>query len=410
MSREQPNVLQKTPCTRRVPFNALIFIVLLLLGDSARAQTYTVLHAFTGSDGASPQAVIRDSAGTLYGTAATGGAYGSGTVFKLDPSGALTVLHAFGSVTNDGIGPSAPLTLDGAGHLVSTTYTGGTFALGTVFWLTPQGKYAPPHSFSGIDGCHPVAALTRDEGNNLYGTTNCGGSYGYGTVFKLDRAANVMVLHSFTDNADGSYPSGGLVRDSDGNLYGTTSTGGKPKLCQGFGCGVVFKLDPSSNLTVLYTFRGAADGSFPDASLIRDAAGNLYGTTLGGGNKACNCGVVFKLDPSGNEAVLHRFTGGPDGANPRAGLVRDGAGNLFGTTQLGGDTTCLQGGCGVVFKLDRSGHETILHSFTGGTDGAESYGALFRDRGGNLYGATFIGGNAACNAPYGCGVLFKIAF
>jgi uncharacterized repeat protein (TIGR03803 family) len=238
----------------------------------------------------------------------------------------------------------------------------------------------------------------------------------------------------------GRPPREGLAGDGLGNLYGTTAEGGSgTKACPGVsiqgqtislgGCGVVFKLDRSGNETVLYNFTGGTDGAFPSAGLVLDLAGNLYGTTWVGGDltaSACpgssftgyppGCGVVFKLDPTGKETVLYRFTGGADGSQPAAGLVWDRAGNLYGTTQGGGSTSGLCGpgpptesGCGVVFKLDPTGKETVLYTFTGGADGAQPTARLVWDRAGNLYGTTRQGGitTGVC-APTGCGVVFKL--
>jgi uncharacterized repeat protein (TIGR03803 family) len=165
------------------------------------------------------------------------------------------------------------------------------------------------------------------------------------------------VLYSFTGGADGGNPYGGVVRDSAGNLYGVTGR------WRGIGVGVVFKVDTSGHETVLYTFTGGADGAYPNG-VIRDSAGNLYGTTTNGGG-ASGAGVVFKVDTSGHETVLYSFTGGNDGGNSSAGVIRDSQGNLYGTTSGGGAS-----GAGVVFKVDTSGHETVLYSFTGGADGA----------------------------------------
>jgi uncharacterized repeat protein (TIGR03803 family) len=178
---------------------------------------------------------------------------------------------------------------------------------------------------------------------------------------------------------------------------------------------VVFRLSPSGSETVLYSFTGGADGANPSAGLVRDAAGNLYGTTFLGGveSGSCggSCGVVFKLSPTGSETVLHSFTGGADGANPSAGLIQDAAGNLYGTTFLGGvESDSCGGSCGVVFKLSPTGSETVLHSFTGGADGAGPYAGLIQDAAGNLYGTTSEGGaNSVCPLSPGCGVVFRLA-
>jgi uncharacterized repeat protein (TIGR03803 family) len=187
--------------------------------------------------------------------------------------------------------------------------------------------------------------LVRDKAGNLYGTTlqgsplNCIGTGGCGVVFKLDTTGTETVLHTFV-GPDGTYPIGDLVRDKAGNLYGTTYAGGT------YGEGTVFKLDTTGTETVLYSFTGLADGAVPRAGLVRDKAGNLYGTTVEGGNLSCSCGVVFKLDPAGGETLLHTFTGGADGGILYGGLVRDKAGNLYGTTANGGAS-----GAGTVFKL-----------------------------------------------------------
>ncbi|MBZ5600047.1 MAG: hypothetical protein LAN83_17190 [Acidobacteriia bacterium] len=246
--------------------------------------------------------------------------------------------------------------------------------------------YTVLHSFAGPpDGIAPFAGVTRDAAGNLYGNTADGGmtgkncqGYGCGMIFKLDQAGTETVLYTFTGGADGGAPFGSLIRDAAGNLYGTTS------LSSSFGA--VFKLDSASTYTVLYSFTGGADGAEPDEGLIRDAAGNLYGVTFGGGDLICSCGVVFKLDSAGTETVLHSFTGGSDGEGPLGRLLRDGSGNLYGTTGFGGTYSG-----GTIFKLDPTGTETVLHSFNPATEGHEPAGTLVRDAAGNLYGVTLTG-------------------
>lgn len=260
----------------------------------------------------------------------------------------------------------------------------------------------------GSRGANPVAGLVRDAAGNLYGTTSAGGVIGgtckiiagCGVVFKLDTSGTETVLYSFTGLADGTYPLAGLVLDASGNLYGTTSGGGVAAgtCLASNGCGVVFKLDPAGAETVLHSFTGSPDGDSPRAGLVLDAAGNLYGTTLAGG--ASNLGTVFKLDTAGTETVLHSFAG-PEGSAPTAGLVLDAAGNLYGTT------------AGTAFKLDTIGTVTVLHTFTGSPDGAGPLGAgLVPDAGGNLYGTAPNGGALHClsgqNQPVGCGIVFKL--
>ncbi len=196
-------------------------------------------------------------------------------------------------------------------------------------------------------------------------------------------------LYTFTGGSDGGYPDSegadySLTRDNQGNLFGTTTNGGDIMSCFD-GCGVVFKLDRTGKETVLHTFTGPPDGAKPVGGLILDDEGNLFGVTQGGGSGALAAGTVFKLEPNGKETVLHSFTGGGDGSAPYASVVRDEEGNLYGTT-IGGGAFCIDtGGCGVVYKLNRAGKETVLYSFTGGGDGSAP-GQLIRDKDGTLFG------------------------
>jgi len=205
---------------------------------------------------------------------------------------------------------------------------------------------------------------------------------------QFSQAQTLSVLYNFGGAADGGDPYAGVIRDSSGNLYGTVGYGGTSY------AGGVYKADALGNETMLYSFTGGTDGNFPVGPLVRDNAGNLYGTTLYGG---ASFGTVFKLDAGGNETVLHTFTGAPDGASPSAGLISDATGNLYGTTDLGGLY-----GWGTVFRLDPAGNETVLHSFTNGEDGAVPLGGLIRDAQGGLYGTTYYGG------AYGAGTVFKL--
>src|ERR1035441_4343728 len=200
-------------------------------------------------------------------------------------------------------------------------------------------------------GAIPYAGVIRDSAGNLYGITFSGGTAGAGVVYKLDAAGRQTVLYSFTGGADGANPNAGVIGDPEGDLYGTTPYGGTANQACPSGCGVVYKLDTTGRQTVLYSFTGGADGANPNAGVIRDPAGNLYGTTSDGGTG--RAGVVFKLDAAGQETVLYSFTDGADGGNPYAGLIRDSAGSLYGTAYHSGTT-----GWGVVFKLDRSEEHT----------------------------------------------------
>jgi uncharacterized repeat protein (TIGR03803 family) len=351
----------------------------------------TVLYSFTGgADGGSPWAgVIRDSAGNLYGTTSGGGASACGAVYELNTAGQQAVLFSFPS-TVDGFYPEAGLVRDSAGNLYGTTSSGGTADAGVVYELTAKGQETVLYTFTGAaDGGNPYAGLILDPAGNLYGTTYRGGTAGLGVVYKLDTAGNETVLHSFTGGTDGNNPIAGVIRDSAGNLYGTTPYGGAAN------AGVVFKLDATGQETVLYSFTGGADGNLPRAGVIRDSAGNLYGTTSYGGVGTASAGVVYKLDPTGHETVLYSFTDGADGGFPSAGVVGDSAGNLYGTADGGGPAAS-----GVVYKLDAAGQETVLYSFTGGVDGGYPGTGVVLDSAGNLYGTTYLGGAADYGVVY----------
>jgi len=338
----------------------------------------TVIYEFQGApDGQTPAAgLIMDGAGNLYGTTLLGGAYNGGTVFELTPGGngtwTETVLYSFcpnGNKCPNGDGPYAGLTLDANGNLYGTTTIGGagcgSLGCGIVFELSPNGsggwKEKVLHTFKSKNGAMPYAGLIFDTAGNLYGTTYQGGAHGYpgyGTVFKLAPGKNGQwtetVLHSFGSGKDGMGPYAGLVFDGNGNLYGTVRSGGR------YNGGAVFELELGDNgkwtEKVLHNFNpngSQADGEFPYAGLIFDAAGNLYGTTLQSNNNTS--GAVFELMPGAKgkwtEKVLHFFdNSGSDGWYTSAGLVLDAAGNLYGTTYYGG-ANCNGDGCGTVFEV-----------------------------------------------------------
>lgn len=408
--------------------------------DAIKTPTYNVLYTFTGgTDGSNPnlfgsdKGLIRDKEGNLYGTTPDGGYMtsapfsaclaGCGVVYKLDKTGKETVLHAFQG-SPDGSGPVGSLIRDEEGNLYGTTPGGGSDSAlsgGTVFKLDAEGKETVLHSFSGTDGTHPVAGLVRDEEGNLYGTAPDGGisqtacfGFGCGVVFKVEPCGTTTVLYSFTGGADGGKPFAGLIRDEDGNLYGTTDEGGS------YGAGTVFKLDRYGKESVLYSFTGRADGFGPFSGLVRDEEGDLYGTANNGGNfsgvcQGFGCGVVYKLDRYGKQTVLHAFTGGSDGVSPFGRLIREGD-SLYGTTEFGGvsGSACFGFGCGVVYKVDRDGKETLLYTFTGAADGAMPFVGLVRGEEGSFFGTTGYGGdltsaNGDCHAMgQGCGVVFKL--
>jgi uncharacterized repeat protein (TIGR03803 family) len=264
------------------------------------------------------------------------------------------------------------------------------------------------HSFSGgSDGGNPAAALTFDSAGNAYGTTVVGGDFGYGAAFQLTPSGSgwiETVLYSFTGTTDGKNPYGGVTLDGAGNLYGTTVAGGN-SVCAGDGCGVVYKLTNSGgvwNQSVLYNFQGGKDGAGPGGVVVFDSAGNLYGTTPDGG--AQSMGTVYQLVPGQNgqwtEKVIHSFTGGTDGGVGSLGpLVIDSTGSLYGVTEVGGAN-----GAGVAYKLTRGSNGswkgTTLYAFKGQPDAGSPYGGLIFDQSGNLYGTTYYGGANGLGAVY----------
>lgn len=419
----------------------------LLAADKKSAKpNLTVLYTFLGEeDGASPNEVTLDPADNLYGMSFAGGdlvdcfSIGCGVVFKVDTRGHETALYAF--TGQDGVAnPFFGVLRDNLGALYGTVPPDEISSDGIAFKLTvPPGRCVTAlcpwdetvlYTFgaNGRDGSLPEGDLIQDTVGNLYGATAVGGGItgchatGCGTVFKLDSEGKETILYRFAGPpTDGAYPEGPLLLDEAGNLYGTTEGGGTDNN------GTVFELTPTGSgwsEKVLYSFTGGSDGSAPLAGLISDGQANLYGTAYEGGTGS---GVVFQLTPKGSgwaETVLHSFAGAPDGAYPEAKLLRDGLGNLYGTTSGGGIVgSCPFGqpGCGTVFELSPKGSgwtESILWSFTGGTDGSIPLGPVIMDEHGNLYGAAFAGGdlgatNPVCEsgnppAPIGCGTVFKL--
>jgi uncharacterized repeat protein (TIGR03803 family) len=383
---------------------------------AALAQTdhFRVLYQYPNpTDGGGPSArLVRDDQGNLYGVGG-GGSANDGIVFELSPSGQETVLYTFNGT--DGSRPEGGLVRDSAGNLYGTTPEGGSKGYGVVFRLTPAGDYTVLHDFHGApDGASPWGDLLLDAAGNLYGTTAAGGqgcsnpygASGCGTVFKITAAGKESIVYRFAGAPDGSGPSAGLIADQDGNLYGTTEDGGN--LVEGDTFGTVYRVTPDGQETVLYRFNGesAGDGQNPRSTLVMDDEGNLYGTTLSGGPNSF--GTVFEVSPTGVESILHSFpASADDGINPFAGLVRDRNGNLYGTTNVGGaeNTGCAGSGCGVVFQLAPGNAETIVHSFTDtGDDGCLPVTALTEGPGGTLYGTSEFCGTT------GNGTIFAIHF
>ncbi|MGB8010135.1 MAG: choice-of-anchor tandem repeat GloVer-containing protein [Terriglobales bacterium] len=382
---------------------AAVLGMLFSAAQSARAQNLKFLYNFTGgADGNGPDAgLVGDGDGNFYGTTWGGGAYGWGTVYKVTNKGVETVLYNF---TNgaDGAYPADALLRDKHGNLFGTTYWGGAGA-GVVFKVARDGTETVLHTFGGGEGAWPVADLVLDAEGNLYGTAAELGPAGYGTVFGLTPEGALTVLHGFAGwfHGDGREPDGGVVRDAEGNLYGTTKFGGVGRC--GAGCGTVFEVSPDGVETVLHTFTTApGEGAFPVADLVMDGEGNLYGTTVNGGIASGygGHGTVFELTPEGTERVLHDFGDRPDGRWPLGGLVMDAQGNLYGTTYAGG----AYGG-GTVFEITPAGAEIVLYNFTKKKPGGyHPWSRLVWDKRGRLYGTTQSGGT------YGAGTVFRLTF
>ena len=326
--------------------------------------TKTLLYTFSGgNDGADPaEALTLDRDGNLFGTTYEGGdtaacgGYGCGVAFKLTPGGKFTILDTF-TGGSDGATPSSPLLRNPPGVAIGTAGYGGG-GQGVIYRLARNGKEHVLYSFAGgSDGSDPSGSFVQDKKGDLTGTTILGGSSDDGSVYRLAADGTETILHSF-NGSDGWWPEG-LIADHAGNFYGLTAAGGNPCEQSDEGCGAAFKLTPAGAFSVLNYFTGDNFGGIPAGSPVRDSKGNLYGTTYQGGNQtACGgggCGVVFKLAPDGTPTVQYAFKGGSDGAFPESGLLDGPDGYLYGTTSGGGSGTgcqvALVNGCGVVFKI-----------------------------------------------------------
>ena len=402
-------------CRRAALSSVIVLATALLAVASAQAQnfTYQVLHQFAGApEAGNSRGFILDAQGNLYGTSSKGGTFNLGTVFKLDITGTETVLHSFSGTGGDGATPDAGVVMDAQGNLYGSTSVGGDLSCrnptgcGIVFKLDPAGNETILHAFTGTgdDGANPSGDLVLDAQGNIYGTTSTAGANFAGTIFKLNPSGVETVLHAFTCCSQAAAPEG-LVMDASGNFFGTTRVGGPGhgRGCGPLGCGTVYVLTKGGSLFTLHSFDPSnGDGGHPNRRLVLDAQGNLYGTTFLGGfpfkGRPIGSGTAFKVDAQGNETLLHVFCVAghdanvatplcPDGAFPAGGLAMDGAGNLFGTTEHGGS----MGGHGTIFMIDSTGHETVLHNFAG-FNGQGAYPAtdLLMDSQGDLYGTAGV--------------------
>jgi uncharacterized repeat protein (TIGR03803 family) len=372
--------------------------------------TLTTLHSFDGTDGRESNAgLVQGANGNLYGTTYYGGTKHSGEVFEITLGGTLTTLYSLCSKSGctDGEYTYATPVQGTDGNFYGTTYLGGSKELGTVFKITPSGTQTTLHTFDGTDGSQPLAGLVQGTDGNFYGTTYYGGSKGDGEIFKITPSGTLNILHSFcsrTGCRDGRNPFAGLVQAVDGNLYGTTLGGG----AKGFG--TVFKITPNGTLTTLHSFcaqSGCPDGEFPQTGLIQATNGNLYGTTISGG--ASGDGTIFEITTSGTLTTLYNVcsqSGCPDGNYLYAALLQATDGNLYGIMDVGGAN-----GAGTIFKITLSGTLTTIYSFCSQpacTDGQYPAGGLVQATDGNLYGTTADGGANACSGLT-CGTVFSLS-
>jgi uncharacterized repeat protein (TIGR03803 family) len=392
-----------------------IFAVVLALALTAGASTEKVLWNFKGgSDGSGPWSnyFISDAKGNLYGATAAGGTYGAGTVFMLTPAGKETILYEFkGQSNGDGNAPHGHLTFDAKGNIYGTTQAGGTNGTGAVYELSPKSgggwKEKVLYSFSaaGADGADPSAGMTIAADGTMYSTTPDGGAFGAGTVFSLKKTSTgwkQTVIQNLNGTSTGGYPYEGLMMDAAGNLYGAAPTGGAS------GQGVIYRLSHTKKGwvdTVLHSFTNQnGDGSgLYWIDLISDTSGNIYGATSFGGTNST--GMVWELvysatKKSYSERILYEFgaSGSGDGNNPYGGLAMDSEGNLYGTTLYGGTSNL-----GASYKLTKDGttwKETILHTFAGANDGAQSTGNPYIDAKGRVWGMTETGGTSDLGVVY----------
>jgi uncharacterized repeat protein (TIGR03803 family) len=391
----------------RISKAAPIFVIALSLVTAA-ATTTDVIFSFEEEEGEYADTDLEtDSAGNIYGTTVLGGEFGGGTVFQLRPTPngwEHSVLYSFTGGA-DGGEPYKGVTIDRQGNLYGTAVTGGSGGCeggcGVAYKLTKSGgmwNQTIIHAFTGgDDGSGPGARVTIDRSGTVYGMTPTGGANGVGTIYKIHPHAgswDFQVIHAFTGGADGATGSAGRMLLLDGRLYGAATAGGL------HGSGVVFELTPPLTAAgksgewgfrTLYSFHGQPDGSFPYGALL-SASGKIYGTTYYGG--ANNIGAVYELSPRSvgewDGRVIYSFQTGSDGNSPISNLVRDAAGNLYGTTSEGGL------GTGTIFKLTPGGGgqwtESVVHPFEGPPDGGFSYNGMVVDPFGNFYGATVHGG------------------
>lgn len=430
---------------------AAVLLSALISAQSAEAQTFTVLHSFEAADGSKPEqgGLIQGTNGDLYGTTQSGGAFSSGSVFKMTLVGKLTTMYSFCSPPVEGncvlgLAPGA-LVLGTNGDIYGVSVYGGLSGSGIVFKTIPSSgatvaigdfQVLEPPNETNSTGANPIGALVQAADGAFWGVAQYGGQLGQGAKFEVgphDGIGSVVSFACIEPNCNnGVLVAGGLVLGADGNFYGTTEEGGTGAFGGGPGGGqyggAVFSITPNGTVTTLYSFcslSDCTDGQAPTGALVQGADGNFYGTTLfGGAGTACyngrpgilGCGTVFEVTPGGTLTTLHSFcmqSGCPDGQNPSAGLILGSDGNLYGTTYNGGKAPsahCSDNPCGTIFEVSTpSGPLTTLYSFCVKgeqcTTGGGPVAPLIQHTNGDFYGATTTGGNLSGNN----GTVFRLS-
>lgn len=355
----------------------------------AHSQTFESIHSFSRTEGGGAKAeLVRGGDGYLYGTASTGGDtnvshFGFGTVFRVDANGAVQPLVLFNQT--NGAAPSSALALGNDGNFYGTTSAGGVSDDGTIFKMTPGGTLTTLLSFTNENGSSPIASLVLGQDGNFYGTASAGGTNDLGTVFKVTADGTLTTLVVF-NGTNGASPRAELTPAGSDEFYGTSYSGGASNL------GTVFKVTSDGVLTTLVSF-GAGNGNNPQGKLILGKDGNFYGTTFFGGQS--NAGTIFRMSPAGVLTTLFSFDM-TDGAYPQGALVQAIDGNIYGTTSQGGTANS-----GTIFRLTPGGIVTSVFSFTTVPNGISPLAGLAQGDDGNLYGATYSGGN-------GIGAIYRL--
>jgi len=381
------------------PFRAAARVLVTLtlafavLATVASAQTLSTVHNFTSTSGdvtvpTAPGVTIQGRDGNLYGTTGSGGAFGAGGVYVVTQVGTESVLYSF---PLNYTSCQAGLTLGSDGNFYGACTAGGTFGYGLLYKLTPTGTFTDLHEFniSGGGAGGPYTPPIQANDGNFYGTTYRGGTSDIGTVYKMTPSGTLTILHSFTNTTgDGSTPYA-LVQGKDGNLYGSSYSGGTG------GYGVIFKISLKGKLTSLHNFV-STDGAAPVAGMIQGTDGNFYGTTFQGG--ASNNGVVFKITASGKYTLLHNFVEATDGSYSYTAMVRGTDGNFYGTTNKYLQLT------DAIYRVTLKGAFSIVHQFAGidSTLGTGLADALVQNTNGVFYGAT----NASAPGSGGNGTVY----